>query len=231
MLFDSHAHINSERYNVREREKVIEAIEKSNLSYVMDVGYDLESSVMAVKHAERYPWCYAVIGCHPHDTKTMDEATLSMFKGLAKKPKVKAIGEIGLDFYYNHSERDVQEYWFRRQAQLAVSLDMPIVIHDRDANDEVMRILKEEGVFGKARVEKLGDAKLLMHCFSGSRELAASTSSWEPPYPLPDRSPIKMPERLSKSCRRSPWNVCSLRRTRPISRRNLCAERPTGRIM
>lgn len=172
MLFDSHAHINSERYNGSEREKVIEAIEKSNLSYVMDVGYDLESSVMAIKQAEKYPWCYAVIGCHPHDTKTMDEATLAMFKGLAKKPKVKAIGEIGLDFYYNHSEKDVQEYWFRRQAQLAVELDMPIVIHDRDANDEVMRILKEEGVFSKARTEKLGDAKLLMHCFSGSRELA-----------------------------------------------------------
>jgi len=96
----------------------------------------------------------------------------TMFKGLAKKPKVKAIGEIGLDFYYNHSERDVQEYWFRRQAQLAVSLDMPIVIHDRDAHDEVLRILKEEGVFSKARIERLGDAKLLMHCFSGSKELA-----------------------------------------------------------
>lgn len=172
MLFDSHAHINSERYNGPERDKVIEAIEKSDLSYVMDVGYDLESSVMAIKHAEKYPWCYAIIGCHPHDAKTMDEATFTMFKGLAKKPKVKAIGEIGLDFYYNHSERDVQEYWFRRQAQLAVSLDMPIVIHDRDAHDEVLRILKEEGVFSKARIERLGDAKLLMHCFSGSKELA-----------------------------------------------------------
>lgn len=171
MLFDSHAHLNSERYD-GERDAVVEAIEKSELAYVMDIGYDLQSSVMAVEHAEKYPWCYAAVGCHPHDTKTMDEMTLNLFKGLAKKPKVKAIGEIGLDFYYDHSERDVQRYWFRRQIQLAMELEMPIVIHDRDANDEVMQILKEEGVFRKERIQKLGDAKLLMHCYSGSKELA-----------------------------------------------------------
>jgi len=173
MLFDSHAHINSERYdNDDDREKIIEAIEKSDLEYVMDIGYDLESSVAAVEHAKKYPWCYAAVGCHPHDTKTMDEMTLTMFRGLAKKPKVKAIGEIGLDYYYDHSERDVQKFWFRRQLQLALELEMPIVIHDRDANDDVLRILKEEGVFSKARIEKLGDAKVLLHCFSGSKELA-----------------------------------------------------------
>jgi len=171
MLFDSHAHLNSERYE-DDRDKIVEAIEKSDLEYVMDIGFDLESSVMAVEHAKKYSWCYAAVGCHPHDTKMMDEATLAMFKGLAKKPKVKAIGEIGLDYYYDHSERDVQQYWFRRQVQLALELDMPIVIHDRDANDDVMRILKEEGVFAKSRIDKLGDAKLLMHCFSGSKELA-----------------------------------------------------------
>jgi TatD DNase family protein len=171
MLFDSHAHLNSERYD-GERDEIVKAIEASDLGYVMDIGYDLESSAMAVTHAGKYPWCYAAVGCHPHDTKTMDETTLTMFRGLAKKPKVKAIGEIGLDFYYDHSERDVQRYWFRRQVQLALELDMPIVIHDRDANDEVMQILKEEGVFSKARADQLGDAKLLMHCFSGSRELA-----------------------------------------------------------
>jgi TatD DNase family protein len=171
MLFDSHAHINSERYD-EDRDQLIEAIEKFDLEYVMDIGYDLESSVMAAEHAKQYSWCYATVGCHPHDTATMDEMTLSMFRGLAKKPKVKAIGEIGLDYYYNHSEKEVQQHWFRRQIQLALELEMPIVIHDRDANDDVMRILKEEGVFSNARTEKLGDAKLLLHCFSGSRELA-----------------------------------------------------------
>lgn len=171
MLFDSHAHLNSERYD-NDRDKMIEAIEKSDLQYVMDIGYDLESSVTAVEHAKKYPWCYAAVGCHPHDTKTMDETTLTMFRALAKKPKVKAIGEIGLDYYYDHSEREIQQYWFRRQIQLALELEMPIVIHDRDANDDVLRILKEEGVFSKSRREKRGDAMLLLHCFSGSRELA-----------------------------------------------------------
>ncbi len=171
MLFDSHAHINSDRYD-DDREQIIEAIEKSDLEYVMDIGYDLQSSVMAVDHAKKYSWCYAAVGCHPHDTETMDEMILSMFRGLAKKPKVKAIGEIGLDYYYNHSEKEVQQHWFRRQIELALDLEMPIIIHDRDANDDVLRILKEEGAFSKNRMEKLGDAKVLLHCFSGSRELA-----------------------------------------------------------
>lgn len=172
MLFDSHAHINSERFD-EDREILIQAIEAGNMSYVMDVGYDLESSVKAVSHAAKYPWCYAAVGCHPHDAKTMDEATMVMFKGLAKKKKVQAIGEIGLDYYYDHSERDVQQYWFRRQIQLALELEMPIIIHDRDANDDVLTILREEGVFSKSRLDLFGgDAKLLLHCFSGSKELA-----------------------------------------------------------
>lgn len=179
MLFDSHAHINNETYDDNSRRELIKEIEESDISYVMDIGFDLESSVMAIKHAEKYTWCYAAVGCHPHDTKGMDETAMAMFRGLAKKPKVKAIGEIGLDYYRNHSDRDVQQYWFRRQLQLALELDMPIIIHDRDANDEVMRILKEEGVFSKNRTDKfpvlpdgLPDARLLMHCYSGSRELA-----------------------------------------------------------
>lgn len=171
MLFDSHAHINSERYD-DDRDQIIAAIEKSDLDYVMDIGYDLESSVAAVSHAKQYSWCYAAVGCHPHDTKTMDEMTMTMFRGLAKKPKVQAIGEIGLDYYYNHSEKDVQQYWFRRQIQLALELELPIIIHDRDANDDVLKILKEEGAFTKERIANLGDAKVLLHCFSGSRELA-----------------------------------------------------------
>ncbi|WP_027400189.1 TatD family hydrolase [Anaerovorax odorimutans] len=172
MLFDSHAHINSEEYD-SDRETIIKAIEDAKMSYVMDIGFDLESSVKATEHAAKYPWCYAAVGCHPHDTNSMDEAAMIMFKGLAKKKKVQAIGEIGLDYYYDNSERDVQKYWFRRQIQLAIELGMPIVIHDRDAHEDVLTILKEEGVFSKSRLDKFnGDAKLLIHCFSGSSELA-----------------------------------------------------------
>ena len=179
MLFDSHAHINNETYDETSRLELIRSIEESDVSYVMDVGFDLASSVMAIEHAQNYPWCYAVIGCHPHDTKEMDETTLTMFRALASKPKVQAIGEIGLDFFHDHSDRDVQQYWFRRQVQLALELSKPIVIHDREANAEVMQILKEEGVFSKDRTNRfpnhkdgLPDARLLLHCYSGSSQLA-----------------------------------------------------------
>ena len=162
MLFDSHAHLNSEKYT-SDLDQVVSRIEEAGLAYVMDVGFDLESSLLAVSHAQKYPWCYAAVGCHPHDAKTMDEASLIMFKGLAKKPKVMAIGEIGLDYYYDHSEREVQRYWFRRQIQLALAIDKPIIIHDRDAHGDVLSILKEEEAF-KTRV--------LLHCYSGSKEQA-----------------------------------------------------------
>lgn len=182
MLFDSHAHINNDTYTEEEREALIKEIESSDVAYVMDIGFDLESSVKAVEHAKRLPWCYAAVGIHPHDTKSMDEEVLSMIKHLAGKEKVQAIGEIGLDFHYNHSEQDTQEYWFRRQIQLANQLRMPIVIHSREADQRTMDILKEEKAFSDERCswfpKRAGeggvpekDARVLLHCFSGSREL------------------------------------------------------------
>lgn len=192
MLFDSHAHINNKDMSDEAREAVAEAIEKSALDYVMDIGFDLESSKLAVDHASKYSWCYAAVGCHPHDTKDMDDMQLAMIKGLAHKKKTVAIGEIGLDFHYDYSPRDIQRQWFRKQIQLANELKMPIVIHSREADQEVMDILKEEGAFSDERKswfpkrsdstsyvkdhgggDKLcDDARVLLHCFSGSMELA-----------------------------------------------------------
>ncbi len=183
-MFDSHAHINNDSYTDEERKTLINEIESSDLSYVMDIGFDLESSKLAVLHAERFPWCYAAVGIHPHDAQAMDETVLKEIEKLAGEDKVKAIGEIGLDFHYDNSPRDVQEYWFRRQIQLANKLHMPIVIHSRDADGKTMDILKEEGAFSEERCgwfpprrgknhEKYGnrDARVLLHCFSGSKEL------------------------------------------------------------
>jgi TatD DNase family protein len=183
MLFDSHAHLNNDTFTEEQREALIADIEASDLSYVMDVGFDLPSSLQAVKDAQRAPWCYAVVGVHPHDAKTMDEDMMIMIKGLTKKDKVQAIGEIGLDFHYNHSDQDTQRHWFRRQIQLANELKMPIVIHSREADQETLDILKEEGAFSAERAgwfpkrpgpdgteEK--DCRVLLHCFSGSKELA-----------------------------------------------------------
>lgn len=177
MLFDSHAHIN---HNMSDEDRafMVEAIENSDLDYVMDIGFDLASSKLAVDHAAKYPWCYAVVGCHPHDSKDLDDMQLTMIRGLAKKNKVQAIGEIGLDFHYDHSPRDIQREAFRQQIRLANELKMPIVIHAREADQEVMDILKEEGAFSKARTDAFPpqpdgtpDARVLLHCFSGSKEL------------------------------------------------------------
>lgn len=184
MLFDSHAHINNDNYSDEGRKALIKEIEEfEELSYVMDVGFDLESSLQAVKDARENDWCYAAVGVHPHDTESMDEDTLALIKGLSKKDKVQAIGEIGLDFHYDFSPREDQRYWFRRQIQLANELKMPIIIHSRDADQETMDILKEEGAFSDERKamfpERIGvdgkkekDARVLIHCFSGSAEMA-----------------------------------------------------------
>ena len=202
MLFDSHAHINEASYSPEERAELIKTIEASDVDYVADIGYDLASSKLAVEHAARYPWCYAVVGCHPHDARSMDDMELAMYKGLARKKKVVAIGEIGLDFHYDHSPRDTQREWFRRQIRMASQLKMPIVIHSREADQETMDILKEEGAFSEERKSwfpkrpdpsgytlkkseaakktpddpadhMADDARVLIHCFSGSAELAA----------------------------------------------------------
>lgn len=183
MLFDSHTHLNNEDFSEAEVEQIAGAIEASEVSYVMDVGFNLESSLVAVRHAEKYPWCYAAVGCHPHEAAGMDDDQLAMLRGLARKEKVMAIGEIGLDYYRNHSPREDQQYWFRAQIQLANELKLPIIIHDREANQDVLEILKEEGAFSRERCgwfpERLGpegtrgkDARVLLHCYSGSRELA-----------------------------------------------------------
>lgn len=179
MLFDSHTHINSDGYTKEEREKLIEEIENSKVSYVMDVGCDLATSKMAVEHGEKYPWCYAAVGVHPHDAKSMDDTTLFMIKSLAKKDKVQAIGEIGLDFHYDFSPRDVQREWFRKQIGLANELKMPMIIHSREADQETMDILNEEQAFSDKRKswfpkrpDGTGDARVLLHCYSGSAEMA-----------------------------------------------------------
>lgn len=162
MLFDSHSHMYSVKFN-EDREEVFNRIKEAGVKYVLNAGTDLETSMQAIDLAKKYDMFYASVGCHPHDVKDLDEETILMFKGLAKKPKVCAIGEIGLDYYYDHSPRDVQQHWFRRQIQLAHEVKMPIIIHDRDANDDTLKILKAENAF---------DLGVVMHCFSGSAELA-----------------------------------------------------------
>jgi TatD DNase family protein len=162
MLFDSHAHIDDGRFD-RDRDDVIRTAKENGIAYILNPGACFETSVRAVELAQEYDIIYAAVGVHPHNAKDMDDITLELLRGLSKKPKVKAIGEIGLDFHYDHSPRDLQRKWFRKQIQLAHEVKLPIIIHDREANEEVFKILKEEKAF---------DTGVVMHCYSGSAELA-----------------------------------------------------------
>ncbi len=183
MLFDTHNHFNNEGFTVEKRKRIIEETKNSDVSYVIDCAFDLESSQVAVTNAEENEFCYATVGYHPHDASSFDDLSLTFLEGLAKKEKVKAIGEMGLDFYRDISPRDVQRDVFRKQIGLANKLKMPIVIHSREADQEVLDILIEEGAFSEERKSwfprRLGpeglvdDARVLLHCFSGSRELAS----------------------------------------------------------
>ena len=183
MLFDSHAHINEGRFSAEERRIICDRITADKmLDFVADIGYDYPSSVQAAKDAADYPWCVAVVGVHPHDAKTVTEDILQGIKDLTKGTRVKAIGEIGLDYYYMRSEKVDQRYWFRRQIQLANELRMPIVIHSREADQETLDILVEEGAFSEERKSwfpnrpgsggtMVPDARVDIHCFSGSAEI------------------------------------------------------------
>ncbi len=162
MLFDSHAHLTDRRFN-EDRDETIQRAFDSGVEYIMNPGADFESSVEAIELAESHERIFAAVGVHPHDAKTMDESMLMLLESMAKKDKVKAIGEIGLDFHYDNSPRDVQRHWFREQIRMAKRVGKPIIIHDREANQETFDILKEEGAFENG---------VLMHCYSGSAELA-----------------------------------------------------------
>lgn len=185
MLFDSHSHINHEEFSEEERKnRIDEIVSDESLKYVMDIGCDLATSKLAAEHSEKYDWCFGAVGFHPHYADEMDELELNMIKSLASKKGIKAIGEIGLDFHYDYSPRDKQKDCFRKQIQMAMELKMPIVIHSREADQETMEILKDEGAFSEERKNVFPkrpvpenwksaeqDARVLLHCFSGSQEL------------------------------------------------------------
>ena len=160
MLFDTHAHLNDERFDI-DRDELISSFEEKGLYACCEIGYDMESSYRAQRLAEQYSLIYSAVGVHPHDTKDMKEEDIPALRKLLGMDKVVALGEIGLDYYYDNSERDVQREWFARQLEIAKEVNMPVVIHSRDAMNDTINILREHGA---------GDG--IIHCYSGSRESA-----------------------------------------------------------
>ncbi len=161
-LFDSHTHLDDGRFQ-SDREFVIQRARAAGVRFILNPGADLASSTEAVRLAEENEDYYAAVGVHPHEAKSVDDQVLALIKHLARSEKVVAIGEIGLDYHYDHSERSVQREVFRRQIQLAMDLHLPIIIHDREAHADVLEILKEEEAFSNG---------VLLHCYSGSAEMA-----------------------------------------------------------
>lgn len=160
-LFDTHAHLYDKAFD-RDREEVISRLFQT-LDYVVVPSEDVETSRKAVALAKSYDHIYAAVGIHPQVTKEASEEALGEIADLTTSPKVKAIGEIGLDYYYLYTEKETQKYWFARQIELAKELDLPILIHDRDAHGDTLDILK---------AHKGGNLRGILHCFSGSLETA-----------------------------------------------------------
>lgn len=162
MFFDTHAHLDDQAYE-EDREQMIQRIKEAGVEYVCNVGCDLPSSRRSLHLAHQYEFIYAAVGIHPQDALSVNENTWDEIKEMCKDIKVVAIGEIGLDYYRDPSPRENQQEIFRRQINLAKEIGKPIIIHDRDAHGDLLRILKEE---------KAKDVGGILHCFSGSWEMA-----------------------------------------------------------
>ena len=164
-VIDTHAHLDFPQFD-GDREQVIERALATGVKTMINVGADLVSSRAAVALADTYPQVYAAVGVHPHDAKTLTEETLEELKALASHPRVVAIGEIGLDFYRDLSPRDQQRRAFQQQLALAREMGKPVVIHDRQAHQEVMSILRQ-WIDSNVR-----QPPGVLHCFSGDLAMA-----------------------------------------------------------
>ncbi|MUG48228.1 TatD family hydrolase [Paenibacillus woosongensis] len=162
MLVDTHTHLDAEQFDGDREETISRAVEQG-VTRMINIGFNRETIPTTMKLAESYDFIYAAIGWHPQDAITMKEEDLDWIAELCRHEKVVAIGEIGLDYYWDTSPKDVQHAVFRKQIGLARELGMPIVIHNRDAHEDTVRILREE------KAHEVGG---VMHSFSGSWETA-----------------------------------------------------------
>lgn len=161
-LFDSHAHLYDKQFD-RDRDALIKEI-FDEVDYVVCPSEDEETSRKTVALLSRHPHLYGAVGIHPHETCHATEESLSALSDLAaKEKKVVAIGEIGLDYHYFYSPKEIQKIWFEKQIEMAKELDLPIIIHDREAHGDTLSILKQH------QSKKL---RGIMHCYGGSVEMA-----------------------------------------------------------
>ena len=162
MLFDTHAHMDDRRFDA-DREAVLQGLNKKGVALVMNPGCSLESSRNAIALAEKYPFVYAAVGSHPDVADEVNDAVLEEYRKLCKlHPKVKAIGEIGIDYHYEDIPRELQLKAFRMQMELAREVQLPVIVHEREAHEDGMAVVRE-----------FSDVTGVFHCYSGSAEMAA----------------------------------------------------------
>ncbi len=158
-IFDTHAHYDDSRFD-EDRTELLSSLCLSCVSGIINCGCDLKSSLSTVSLTEKHPLIYGAVGVHPHEAEDAAEEDFDKIKELYKKDKIVAVGEIGLDYFYDFSPREKQKEVFRRQIITANELSLPVIIHDREAHEDTMNILKELKPKG------------VVHCFSGSAEMA-----------------------------------------------------------
>ena len=162
MLFDTHVHLNAEQFE-EDLTEVITRAQEAGVSNMIVVGFDRPTITKAMELVETYDFLYAAVGWHPVDAIDMTDADLEWIESLAAHPKVVAIGEMGLDYYWDKSPKEIQMEVFRKQIRLARRVKLPIIIHNREATADIITILREE------EASLIGG---IMHCFSGSVETA-----------------------------------------------------------
>ena len=161
MFVDTHAHLQWASFD-KDRKNALERAKEKRVTRIVNIGFDIAGSLKGITLAENHKELYATVGIHPHHANKLNEKAVAKLKELATNPKVVAIGEIGLDYYRNLSAKEVQKQAFETQLALAQELKLPVVIHDREAHDDILQTLSTFK----------GKIKGIMHCFSGSREMA-----------------------------------------------------------
>lgn len=162
MIFDTHAHYDDPVYE-KDREELFEAMRAEGVGMITDIGADIASTKKAAELSNAYDFVYAAAGVHPSEVYSLEEADMDFLLEMAKNPKVVAIGEIGLDYHYEDTVREVQKKWFIRQLELAKEVKLPVVIHSRDAAQDTLDIMKD------IHAEDIGG---VIHCFSYGWEMA-----------------------------------------------------------
>lgn len=161
MIFDSHAHYDSSQFH-EDREELLNSMKENGVGTILNSGASWKSVTEVVELAEKYPFIYAAVGLHPDEVGDLSEERFEFLKKQCQHEKVVAVGEIGLDYYWDNESHEVQKEWFVRQLNLARELDLPVIIHSREAAEDTLNIMKDHG----------NGLRGVIHCFSYSKELA-----------------------------------------------------------